>query len=211
MNASCGDVEQVACLDTVVGHHLQNRAILHRLGILFGGQRSAETAADMGTRLGIDHIPHLALARCVVALAGNLLVGVHLQRQILTGIDELHQQREVVAKAAVNLLAHQLATVATNQLRKAFSLIGTLGHLRLRPCHSRQLPALANGALGGGYALVGGNFIAAPHQAFEDGFEFIHRLFGPDRVDGQKTKIVKFFLKPKHCLFSAVITGEFWS
>ena len=72
-----------------------------------------------------------------------LVIGMHLDAEVLTGIDKLNQQGELVAEALIVLLSYQLFTILAHQLVQALALVGTVGHDGLVILHTRDFPALA--------------------------------------------------------------------
>ena len=58
---------------------------------------------------------------------GYLVVGVYLYREVLLGIDELDEQRELVAEAFVILLSYEQAFLFTHQLVEALAFLRTVG------------------------------------------------------------------------------------
>ena len=86
-------------LDGVVGYHLF---------VLLRRDASAQARTQVRAALGIVyHVPHLGLAHGVVAPHGQLVVGVHLDGEVVPGVDEFYQQGELAAEASVVGFAHQ--------------------------------------------------------------------------------------------------------
>ena len=112
-------------------------------------------------------VPHLGLAVALVAHPCQPIVGVYLDREVLTGVDELHQQGEFRTMTFVDGFADQLAAEAGDKLRKRPARIFALRDDRFIAFHTRQFPALADIPPFGTDALVGRDLFAAPDQGFE--------------------------------------------
>ena len=111
---------------------------------------------------------------------GQFVVRMDLHGQIGEGVDELDQQRELVAGVGIHVLAHETALVLLHEIRDGTALEGAVRDHGLVSFHAGQFPAFADVLLFGFHALVGGDLLAAPDDGLEDGFEFqrIHRLSG---------------------------------
>ena len=136
--------------------------------------------------VGRHDIPHLGLAFRAVALPGQLVVGMHLDREVLARVDELDEQREFVAEAFAVLLAQQAGAVAGDELGERQAGVGALGHHRDVALHARELPAFADAGEVGGDLLVGCDLLAAPEQRFQNGSESIHGLCVVCAMDMQR-------------------------
>ena len=49
----------------------------------------------MGSGSGTYDVPHFGFSFASMALCGHLVIGVHLYAQVVVGINELYQQREL--------------------------------------------------------------------------------------------------------------------
>ena len=103
---------------------------------------------------------------------GNLVGGVYLYGQILTCIDKLDEQRELIAEALVVGLAHELFLQFGNGFVEAFSFQRTFFHDRLIILHSRDFPAFSHVLQLRVEVLERHNLVAAPKRLFEQGFKF---------------------------------------
>ena len=111
------------------GNHILHRGapILRlcrcQLFILLWCDALSQTGIDLRAHIALDDIPHLGLASTAVTLHRQLIVGMHLYGQVLTGVDELHKQGELITELLVDLLAHQQFLVLINQLYQCQTLI----------------------------------------------------------------------------------------
>ena len=112
----------------------------------------------------------------------QLVIGMHLDGEVLEGVDELEQEGEFVSGVAVHMLAHQLALIGLDQLGDGFAGQGAVGYHAHQAFHVGKFPAFANVFLGALDALVGGNFLATPHEGRQDRIKFQgiqHAFFFP--------------------------------
>ena len=78
---------------------------------------------DRRPRLTVQDVPALGLSQCPLFLSGRVsIVGMDLDAQVLPGVDELHQQRELIPQPPV-CVAEQLRVVLP-QLGQPGSLPG---------------------------------------------------------------------------------------
>ena len=108
----------------------------------------------------------------------KLVVGMHLYGEVLTRIDELYEQREVVAEFLIHLLAEQQPFVFLYELCEAETYIDIIYQSALYgdtlvSRHAGNLPRFADVGLCGVYALEWRYLIAAPYRGFQDRFEFV--------------------------------------
>ena len=165
------EVEDIARLDLVVGKDLGDGAILNAPLVFVGGNLLFEARIEVGTRVGLDDIPHLGLAHLAMFALGHLIVGVHLNAQVALGIDELDQEGQLAVILGVDCLAqngigvfgHDRDQVATHKGAIADDA-GTRGYCT-------DLPTLANGLVGRCHALVGAKLRTTPDHGVEIGVE----------------------------------------
>ena len=149
--------------------------------LVFGwGHGAGKTRTQARSRLGVHDIPHLGFPPSAVPLGSQPIVGMHLDRQVLTGVDELHQQRELPSVPRIVGLADQRPPVTPDKFRQAHTRQRPLGHHRFASGNARQLPAFAHTPGSGGDPLEGYDPLSAPEGLFEQRseFEWIHRSSG---------------------------------
>ena len=87
---------------------------------------------------------------------------MHLDREVLTCVDKLDEEGELIAEAFVVVFAHELAFQFSNNLVELLAGIGAVADDGLVVFHSRNLPALADVLLLHVEILERDNFLAAP-------------------------------------------------
>ena len=92
---------------------------------------------------------------------------MHLNRQILAGVDKLHKQWEVVAEFLIYLLAYNQLLVFVNQFYKSQALIDIIDKTAiychaLMSWHAADFPTLANIGLSVKNTFEWCNLITAP-------------------------------------------------
>ena len=75
-------------------------AILHGIHILLCGNLLIETNIQSRTFIRLNDMPHLRFAVLTVFLLCEFVIWVHLYGKIVSRIDELYEQREVLQRAA---------------------------------------------------------------------------------------------------------------
>ena len=130
---------------------------------------------DGAALIGRQDVPALLLAQAaVLVLAGVGVVGMHLDGQVVCGVDDLDEQREYVALAA----AEQLAMVGPQPREGLASILaGRDGVIAVGMRGDR--PALAHGTVRNLIPEVVRHAATAPDLTLEVGHELddrIHRL-----------------------------------
>ena len=90
MDASCWQVEDIACVHFMLGQCFEYGTVGHFASILFGSKCLFETSIDIGVGLCVDHVPHLALSSLAMHTVCHSIIGVHLYAQVIVGIDEFY-------------------------------------------------------------------------------------------------------------------------
>ena len=75
---------------------------------------------------------------------GNLIGGMHLYTQILTGIDELDKQRKLIAKAFIIVLSHELALISAHDIIERLACKIALAHHRFVIFNTGNLPTFSH-------------------------------------------------------------------
>ena len=113
----------------------------------------------------------------MVTLLRHRVVGMYLHGEVLPGVDELDEQRKLVAVLRVNGIAQEGTLVAVDELWQRDAHIGigsqsTVRHHTLVVCYPADFPALADAGSVGLNALKGGDALAPPKGFFQIRFEF---------------------------------------
>ena len=113
-----------------------------------------------------------------MALHSQFVVGVYLHAQVLTRVDELDQQRKLVAETLIDLLSHQQAFVLVDELCEVQPHIHIIdestfhGHTFMAS-HAADFPALAYIGLCRVDALERGNLVASPNSSLQIRFKLV--------------------------------------
>ena len=148
--------EHVAGLYLVAAEDVGDGAIGYFLFVLFGGDLVLEAHQQVCAFIGPYYVPHLGLAlAAVVAHRCQFVVGVHLDAQVLFGVDVFHQHGELVTGVLVHVLSDELSFILFGEFcdglarQRAFCYHAFVVH------YAGKLPALR-----------------APYQGLYNGFEF---------------------------------------
>ena len=165
------EVEDIARLDLVVGKDLGDGAILDALLVFVGRDLLFEARIEVGTRVGLDDIPHLGLAHLAMLALGHLVVGVHLYAQVALGIDELDQEGQLAVVLGVDRLAQNGIGVFGHDRDQVATHKGAIADDAGAGGYCTDLPTLANGLVGRRQALVGAKLRTTPNHGVEIGVE----------------------------------------
>ena len=144
VDASAGQEEAVARLHVVVGDGIGDGVIGHHLLILLGGDLLFQSHTDHGIVFRRHEIPHLRLAAGKSLAVGYLVVGMHLNGEILLGVDKLDEQREAMAEALIVVTPHQPLLIAVDEVGEQHAVLASTFNRRHIALHGREFPALAN-------------------------------------------------------------------
>ena len=148
------EVENIARLDLVVGKDLGDGAILDAPLVFVGRNLLFEARIEVGTRVGLDDIPHLGLAHLAMLALGHLVVGMYLYAQVALGIDELDEQGQLAVVFGVDLRTENGIGGLGHDRDQVVTCKGAIADDAGTGGHSTDLPTLANGLVGRRQALV---------------------------------------------------------
>ena len=94
----------------------------------------------------------------------QFVVRVHLDRKVLPGVDELDEQRKLLAEALEVGPAQQGGSVACDQFGQCRAGFRSFGNDRFVALDARELPALSDLFLVGDDPFVGDDLLAAPEH-----------------------------------------------
>ena len=163
MNGTGINLEKVALVDRYYVEHVVPAAVLDHLCGL-GAVFSALADDDRGAGLAIQHVPTLGFTQAaVLVLGGVLVVGMNLDRKVVLGVQNLDEQRELLALAVAKELA-----VLGPQPRQRVAGVRSLRNLAVAVGMGRDGPALTDGTLGNVVAENGFELAAAPDLLVEE-------------------------------------------
>ena len=173
----------IAPVDGFAVQDLLQTSRVEILQVFLPGDRPGKARHQAGSRIGVQHIPHLGFPAQQPFAAGRLVVRVHLDGQIVLRTDELDQQRKIGPTVRPSPLADQLRSVSSHDLAQIPPCQRTLGHDRLLafdPGHLPRFPAI--GQAGILLAQHRADLVAAPD------FFLVHR------DERQRVKLLHAFL-----------------
>ena len=167
MDAACGEKEDVAVLDRIFRQSVGDGVVLHHLLILCRCDLLLQAAAQRGRGVAFHHIPHLGLAARQPLLLSLLVVGVHLDGELLARVDKLDEQGKQIAVARVVLLADQQLLLLRQHVVEFPALVFAVGDNSLVVFHARHLPALAHLVEGLLQVLERDNLVTTPNRLLQ--------------------------------------------
>ena len=118
MDSTCGDVEAVAFADVDLVEVVLDAAVGDLLCIVGHLNLLAETCYELAAPVGIYDVPHLVLAHLSVTFPAEGVVGMHLDGEVLTCVNELDEEGEVRSELFRVLLSEEVSAVATYDFGK---------------------------------------------------------------------------------------------
>ena len=114
----------------MVEHRLQC-IVLQHVDIVHACHFAVEAHDEFGILVGLHHVPHLGLAVSQIALLGQLIIGVHLHREPVVGIDDLQQKWKLLSIFVEHALPHQVAHESLHEVVDLIALKVTVGDFAL--------------------------------------------------------------------------------
>ena len=173
MDTTCRDEKHIVFLHLLVVEHRLQLIVFQYVGIVHSRHLAVEAHDEFGVFVGLHHIPHLGLAVAQTALLGQLVIGMHLHREPVVGVDDLQQERELLTIFVEDRLPHQVAHESLHQVVDLVALEVAIGDFALLIPNAREQPHLAavrQRTVVHTQLLL--DFAAAPDFIFKDGFEF---------------------------------------
>ena len=172
VDAAGGDEIDVAGLGLFGMEQLLEASCVEGGAVEVGRSVAAETADEACAGVGLHDVPHLGLAAGHAALLGEGVVGVHLNGEVLGGVDDFEEEGELVAEAVVDALADEVAHVDFDGFVERVVGQEAVGDDRLAPLDRGEHPELA--AVGEGVVAeaIVAQAVATPDDLFVEGEEF---------------------------------------
>lgn len=149
-----------------------------KLFVLFGRDRAVETGVDFGADIGFEDIPHLGFTHTAMAFLRQFVIGMDLDGEVLTGVDELDEQRELVSELLIDAVTDEQTFVFVDELGEVETEVyitddAAFDSYGLMPGDRTDLPGLTDIGLGGKDALERGYLVTSPDHGAEVGLELI--------------------------------------
>ena len=134
------DKENISLLYRHCVEYVEKRVLLDPAGKLFPGDLFFETVVQECAFLRVEDVPHLCFAILALVLQRKSVAGMDLNGQIVPGVNELGQNRELAESTAVR--AERLHSHCVQILLQRFARIGSV-HDHRRPVRvAGELPRL---------------------------------------------------------------------
>ena len=171
MDTAGREVEHIAGLDLMVGEDLGDGAVFYAFLVLIGGYGLLEAGIEVGAGVGLDDVPHLGLAHLAMDPLGHLVVGMDLDAEVATGIDELDEQGQLAMVFCIDGMAKDGLGGFTDDRDEVPTLPRAIADDAGAGGYGTDLPTLAYGLVGRGEPFVGSELGATPDDGMEIGFE----------------------------------------
>ena len=157
---SGGNVEQVALLYGNGVQHLLQGILLNPAAVFLFGDGMGEAIVQIGARICLQHIPHFAFAVLVLFFHGIHVIGVHLNGQIIPGINKLGDDGKFPKNLAVG--AENPPTVLLYVGVQGHPRVRAGGHIAGAVGMAAQLPGLRQTLSGKGLVVFFHQAVTAP-------------------------------------------------
>ena len=171
MDTAGREVEHITGLDLMVGEDLGDGAVFYAFLVLIGGYGLLEAGIEVGTGVGLDDVPHLRLAHLAMDALGHLVVGMDLDAEVATGIDELDQQGQLAVVFRIDRTAKDGLGGFVDDRDEVPTLPWAIADDAGAGGYGTDFPTLAYGLAGRGEPFVGTELGATPDDGMEIGFE----------------------------------------
>ena len=101
-----------------------------------------EAHDEFSVLVGLHHIPHFGLAIAEAAFFSQFVVGMHLHRKPVVGIDNFQQQRKLFAVFVEDALTDKVAHKSLHQVVDFVAFEVTVGDFALLVPKAREQPHL---------------------------------------------------------------------
>ena len=171
MDTTGREVEDITGLDLMVGKDLGDGTVFYAFLVFIGGYGLFEAGIEVGTGVGLDDVPHLRLAHLAMDTLGHLVVGMDLDAEVATGIDELDQQGQLAMVLRVDCLAKDGLGSFADDGDEVPTLPRAIADDAGAGGYGTHLPTLAYGLAGRGEPFVGTELGATPDDGMQIGLE----------------------------------------
>ena len=139
--------------------------------VVFRSNRFLKAGVDLGAYIGFDDIPHLRFSGTAMAFLREFVVRMHLDGEVLSGVDELNEERELISELLIDAVSDEEPFVLIDELGEVETEVhvaddAALDSYGLMPGHAGYLPRLADIRLRSEDALEGGDLVTTPNGGF---------------------------------------------
>ena len=166
MDAASGQEEAVALVDGIAGDGINDSFLADHLLVFVGRDMLFQSAKQRSLGLRGHEIPHLGFSALAPLTMCYFVGGMHLNGQVVAGVDELDEQRELIAEALVVGFAHQSLFLLCNEVVKVATCIRATTDNGLITGHATDFPTLAYFTQRSLNVLERRNLRAAPDGVF---------------------------------------------
>ena len=146
--------------------------------VFLGCDRALETGVNLGADIGFDDVPHLGFAETSVSFLRQFVIGVHLDGEVLAGVDELDEERELISELLIDAVANEESFVLIDELGEVepevhISDDASFDGYRFMTRYGTYLPRLADVGLSCVNAFERRYLVSAPDHGAEVGLKFV--------------------------------------
>ena len=128
MDTTCGNEEHITLMSLITSQSISDGVVIHHLLVLLRCDLFLQTIVDDCSWFRFQTIPHLRLATWFAQTRCCLIVRMYLDREVLTSIDKLNEQRELITETLVVFLADQHVLLFAHQLVQTLTFILAVGN-----------------------------------------------------------------------------------
>ena len=171
VDTACGEEEDVTSIHFVFGQCLDDGTFFDTAHVVLGRRLYGEAAIELSPWSRIYDVPHLGLPEGIVTLQAEGIIGMHLDREVVAGIDELDEQGEATAKALEDALTDELFAVGMDQFVEVLPSEWASCDDGVIVVDVRDFPALTDLLIVGSKAFEWADSTAAPDDFLQERLE----------------------------------------
>ena len=149
VDATRGQVEDVAWFDGVLGKHLRDAAVGYALPVFVGGDVLFQPCIEVGTWLGVDDVPALGFSAFAMATACQCVVGMYLDAEVVGCVDEFDKEGQFATVLTKDGLSEDVCSVLVYDGNEVLTCQGTVLDDADAGGQGADFPAFADGFVGG--------------------------------------------------------------
>ena len=144
MNSACRNKEAVAFLHVILSQCIRDGIVLHHLLVLLRCNLHLQAIIEFCIRFARQCIPHLGLSTLLALLVGNLIIRMHLDREVAVGVNKLDEQWKFISETLVVLLPEETSLEFFHYLIEAFALHLAISYDAFIAWYSRDFPTFSH-------------------------------------------------------------------
>ena len=144
MDSAGRNKEAITFLYLILSQGIGDGIILHHLLVLLRCNLHLQAIIEFCVRFAWQCIPHLGLTTLLALLVGNLIIRMHLDREVVVGVNKLDELWKFISETLVVLLPKETSLEFFHYLIEALALHLAISYDAFFAWYSRDFPAFAH-------------------------------------------------------------------